>query len=165
MKAWKILSAAILLAATGLASADPPKSASEFLSDAMKGDNSEISLGQLAQSRGNSAGVRDFGATLVRDHTAAKMAVSNVASAMGGPAPTDEMMPEAAAEKTKLNAMSGPSFDREFARYMVNDHRKDIAEFEAQAKSSDKTGALAAQQLPTLKKHLSMARSLESSSR
>ena len=124
--AWKVLSVIGLLASGGVAAAESPKSASEFLSDAMKGDNSEVTLGQLAQSRGNSAGVRNFGATLVRDHKAAKMAVAKVASAMGGPAPTDEMMPEASAEQTKLNALSGANFDREFARYMVDDHRKDI---------------------------------------
>jgi putative membrane protein len=49
-----------------------PKSDAVFLMDAMKGDNSEIKLGLLAQSRGGSAGVRNFGGMLVHDHRQAK---------------------------------------------------------------------------------------------
>jgi len=44
---------------------------------------------------------------------------------------------------------------------MIEDHRNDIAKFEAQARSGDpRTAALARRQLPTLRKHLRIAQSL-----
>jgi putative membrane protein len=146
----------VLAAFPALAAQSP----SDFVTEAMKGDNSEIKLGQLAAGKASSSGLRDFGKTLVADHRAAKQAMADAASAMGV-TPTDEPSPEALAEYTKLNGMSGASFDREFARYMVSDHEKDIKEFEAQASSGDKTSSIAQQQLPTLRKHLAMARALE----
>jgi len=59
--------------------------------------------------------------------------------------------------------MSGVAFDREFVSYMVEDHRKDIADFKKEA-SNDKGPAdrLAQKQLPTLEKHLKIAQSLSS---
>ncbi|HVX82799.1 MAG TPA: DUF4142 domain-containing protein, partial [Devosiaceae bacterium] len=71
--------------------------------------------------------------------------------------PTDE----AQAEMSKLSAMTGASFDDEFVNYMVQDHQKDISEFEDQAKTGSKgTAALAKATLPTLEKHLKIAQSL-----
>jgi putative membrane protein len=128
----------------------------------MKGDNSEIKLGQLAEAKGQNAKVKDFGKTLVADHTRAKQEAANVASAMSV-TPTDEASPAALAEYTKLSGEPRSSFDRDFARYMVSDHERVIKMFEAQAESKDKTASLAQQQLPTLRKHLAIARSLENS--
>jgi putative membrane protein len=154
------LSIAIISSGTGTAGA---KDSSTFMTDAIKGDNSEIKLGQLAEAKGNSPKVRDFGKTLVVDHTKAKQDISNVASAMGV-TPTDEANPEALAEYTKLSGMSGAAFDGEFTRYMIADHEKDIKDFESEAKSNDKAKTVAEQQLPTLRKHLSIARGLEGGS-
>jgi len=152
------------LAALAAVPAKAAQSPSDFVTDAMKGDNSEIKLGQLAAAKGNSSAARAFGKTLVADHTKAKQAMANAASAMGV-TPTDDASAEALAELTKLSSMSGPAFDREFARYMVSDHEKDIKEFEAQADSNDKTSAIAKQQLPDLRKHLTMARALAGEAR
>jgi putative membrane protein len=71
------------------------------------------------------------------------------------------MMPEARAEQSKLMHLRGRAFDREVRRYMINDHQKDIAKFEAQARSGDRqTASLARMQLPVLRKHLRIAESL-----
>jgi putative membrane protein len=71
------------------------------------------------------------------------------------------MMPEARSEQRKLERLRGRAFDREVRRYMINDHEKDIAKFEAQARSGDRrTAALAREQLPVLRKHLRIAESL-----
>jgi putative membrane protein len=140
-------------------SAYAASSPSDFLTDAMKGDNSEIKLGQLAEAKGDGPKVRDFGKTLVDDHTKAKQEVGNAAASMGV-THTDDASPEALAEYTKLSAMKGAAFDREFGRYMVADHKKDIAEFESQAKGGGPASNIAKQQLPTLRKHLAIAESL-----
>jgi putative membrane protein len=159
MKTTWLLAMSCLFFSHGISFASV-KSAEDFLTDAMKGDNSEIKLGLLAQARGGSKDVREFGRMLVEDHRHAKIAAADAASALGV-TPTDDPTTEALAEATKLNRMSGARFDGEFVHYMIADHRKDISKFEAEVKSSNKARTLAAQQLPTLEKHLRFALSLK----
>jgi len=157
LKPLSVLALAAALAVPSLAQAKP---AGKFLSDAIKGDNSEMTLGSLGARRGQSRGVRAFGATLHADH--AKGHAQAVAAARRDRvAVPSGMMPEARAEYRKLQRLSGRAFDREFARYMVEDHTKDIAEFQEQARTGDRvTRELARATLPVLRKHLRMARAL-----
>jgi putative membrane protein len=146
---------AVLSASSAFAAADKA-----FLKKAMEGDNSEIHLGQMAAQKGASAGVRDFGRMLVSDHTKGKADVLPVAQSHRL-TPNDDIAMEAKAEAAKLDHLSGPAFDREFASYMVKDHKKDIADYEKQAKKGDAaTASFAKQTLPTLRKHLQMAQQL-----
>ena len=63
----------------------------------------------------------------------------------------------------KLQKLSGQAFDHEFVRYMVQDHEKDIAEFRQESQNGPTPAKdLAAQTLPTLEKHLQMAKALKS---
>jgi len=74
-----------------------------------------------------------------------------------------DMAPEARDEQRRLSDMRGGEFDREFIRYMINDHRKDISAFEDESREDHGfVSRLAAQQLPTLRKHLDIAMSLQS---
>ncbi|MFL6845419.1 MAG: DUF4142 domain-containing protein [Allosphingosinicella sp.] len=152
---------AIGIGAGGPAAAKPRGAA--FLTEAMQGDNSETILGGIAARRGASADVRRFGAMLASDHRKGKSEVAALARRMGVPV-TDRMAPEAIAERSKLARLSGRAFDREFARYMIEDHRKDIAKFSAEAGSRDRPQfvALARRTLPVLHRHLIVARSLAS---
>lgn len=139
------------------AQADSPRS---FLQDALMGNNSEIMLGNLAADRGRSEAVRDYGRTLVRDHTQARNEVIDVGRRFGI-RPTREVKPEAREMRDRLASMRGREFDREFINHMVEDHRSDIDEFRDEAR--ERHGAvsdLAARQLPTLREHLRIARSL-----
>ena len=70
------------------------KTEKEFLSDAIKGDNSEIAMGHLAISKGASDPVKDFGQTLVDDHPKPKPDASAVATTIGV-TPPSEMSPDA----------------------------------------------------------------------
>ena len=134
---------------------------SAFLTDAMKGDNSEVALGKIAQSKGASQGVKDLGTMLVTDHGAHKTEVAALAQ-QNGVAATDDIKDEAKTLETKLNGLSGAAFDKAFVDATVEDHQKDIAKYEAQAKSSDaQTAALANKTLPTLRKHLEAAQKLQ----
>jgi putative membrane protein len=152
----KLLFAAALVVSSAALGAP----AAKFLSEAAQGDNSEIQLGQLISERGSSASVRDFGKTLVSDHTQALAQVTSVAHEINVRIPKS-IMPQARAERAKLEHLRGAAFDREVKRYMIHDHEKDISKFEMQARSSDRrTAKLAQQQLPTLKKHLHIAESL-----
>jgi putative membrane protein len=152
----KFLFAAALVSAAPAIAAPPAK----FLKDAIQGDYSESTLGRVIQSKGASAEVRSFGATLTRDHTKALGEVQAVAAREHVHVrPT--MAPEARDELYRLKRLSGARFDREVRRYMIDDHQKDIAKFREQARTGDRaTSALASATLPVLRKHLAIAESL-----
>jgi putative membrane protein len=134
--------------------------ARQFLSDAIKGDNSEISAGRYIAAHGASAQVRSFGRTLYRDHSAARGQAVAIARQMGVRPPAGTT-PEARAEMRHLMRLHGRAFDMEVRRGMVEDHQADIAKFEAQVRMGDRrTATLARRQLPTLRKHLRIAESL-----
>ena len=136
------------------------KTEKEFINDAIKGDNSEIAMGQLAVRKSASDPVKVFGQTLIDDHSKAKTDASAVATKMGV-SPPSEVSSDAQREMTRLQQLSGRDFDKEFIRVMVEDHQKDIAEFKNEAGSGHgPVQQLAAQTLPTLEKHLQIAQSL-----
>jgi putative membrane protein len=150
-----IFVAALLLPAA--AAATPTR---EFMKDAVQGDYSEATLGRLIQSRGASPQVRSFGAMLNRDHSNGLAQAQRLSARLGLRIPL-QMKPEARAELVRLRHLSGRAFDREVRRYMINDHRKDIAEFRAQARSGDRaTSGFAAATVPVLRRHLDMALSI-----
>lgn len=131
-----------------------------FLTDAIKGDNGMIALGQLAQQKGGTDAVKNFGQTLETDHAAGKQQASDLAQQAGMAVPTG-MTDMATQAKQKLAGLSGAAFDKAFIPMMIDDHTKDIAKFENQAQSSDiQTAQLAQQTLPTLRKHLQIAQGL-----
>lgn len=136
------------------------KSDKQFIRDAMKGDNSEIKLGELAQKMGSSEQVRNFGTMLASDHSNAKKEVGLLATKIDVKA-TDAMTDEAKQEMSKLKGLSGSAFDKEFTRYMVDDHEKDVAEFKEKAnEGKGEVSTLAAQTVPVLTKHLETAQRL-----
>ena len=142
-------------------SGQPSAAAKDFLTDAMQGDVSEVKMGQLAEKNGGSAEMKDFGKTLVTDHTKAGEQVKATAQKVGV---TVKEQPSSEAQKDydKLSKLKGADFDKEFARMSVDDHQKDISKFQKEADAKDGPASdLAQQQLPVLKKHLQMAQSLQ----
>jgi len=130
---WLGLGVAGALSISTVADAALDGKASDFLKTAIKGDNSEIMLGkQVAQNPTASERVKTFAQMLIDDHS------------------------------QHLHMLKGASFDNEFAKYMVADHQKDIAEFKKEAARRDgDVSKLAEESLPTLRKHLNAALKLE----
>ena len=148
-----ILAAPLALAADTKADA--------FMQKAIEGNLAEIKVGQLAQQKGASEGVRHFGAVLEQDHSTANSQAMTAASSMGVTPPAEPSAKEQAVYQ-RLASLSGSKFDKAFVKVMVKDHRKDIAEFKKEAKAGNSPAAsYAAASLPTLQKHLRMAESLE----
>jgi putative membrane protein len=137
------------------------KSDSAFLTDAIQGNLSEISIGELAQKNGASEGVKSFGQMLVQDHSTANEKAMILAKAHSVTPPT-EPKAESKSLHDRLAKLSGEQFDKEFAKAMVEDHKKDIKEFEDQTKGADDVASFAKDTVPTLKKHLQTAQSLMS---
>jgi putative membrane protein len=59
--------------------------------------------------------------------------------------------------------MGDATFDKDYMAAMVKDHEKDVAEFEKEAKdgSDPDVKAWASKTLPTLKKHLELAKAAQ----
>jgi len=149
------VAAGCLIASGALAQSDK-----QFLSDAIKGDNAEIALGQLAVQKGASDGVRSFGQVLIDDHGEGKKEASALAADLDVKV-TSGVGPEAQSEIDTLQRATGADFDKAFAGYMVSEHEKDIAAFKEKAGEGDRpVSALARKTLPVLEKHLQLARSL-----
>ncbi|THD60082.1 DUF4142 domain-containing protein [Phenylobacterium sp.] len=130
-----------------------------FVEDAIRGDNAEMMLGKLAANRATDPKVRDFGRMLYEDHARAREQAMAVAHEVGADAAERADM-GAERERDKLEETSGRPFDREFLRYMILDHRNDIAKFSDEAQRGGPAGQLATNTLPDLKKHLSVAEQL-----
>ena len=148
---------ATAIAVPAAAIAAPPAT---FLRDAIQGNFSEVTLGRIIQNRGASPQVRHFGAMLVRDHSNGLAQAQRISARLGLRIPAT-LTPEARSEQRLLRHLNGRAFDREVRRYMINDHRKDIAEFRAQARSGDRaTAGYAAATVPVMRRHLLTAQSI-----
>jgi putative membrane protein len=155
------LALAASIALIGNAAFGQAKGSKEFLIDAMQGNLAEVQVGQLAQTKGNTEGVRQFGGMLATDHAMAQDQDMKLASSLGVTPPAAPK-PEAKHLYDKLSKLSGAGFDAEFLRAMVDDHQKDIQEFKTEASSGGgATARLASNQLPVLEKHLATAQTLE----
>jgi putative membrane protein len=156
----KRLSLLTLVAAPFVATAALAAPPALFLKNAAQGDQSEVTLGNLAAQRGASQGVRDYGRRLASDHGAHLGQVQALAGRMHVRIPGG-MKPDARAAYRQLQTLRGGAFDRMFVQHMITDHRKDIGDYQMQARTGDReTAALARATLPTLREHLRIAQSL-----
>jgi putative membrane protein len=133
-----------------------------FLKDAVQGDLSEVKMGQLAQQKGQSQDVKQFGQMLQQDHGQHLQQSQQMAQQMGVTPPSE---PNAEQKKMydRLSKMNGTQFDKAFAKDMVQDHKKDIAKYQKEAKSKGPLAGFAQQTVPVLQKHLQTAQSIENS--
>ena len=126
-----------------------------FYKKAAEGGLAEVELGKLAQEKSPTSSVKDFGAMMVKDHSAANRKLQTVASGKDIKLPTSPSVGQMGT-KTKLEVLSGTTFDKSYIKGMVKDHEEDIKEFEQEASSGQDADAkaYAAATLPTLKAHL-----------
>ena len=132
--------------------------------NAAEGGMSEVELGQLAQQKATNPTVKDFGAMMVTDHTAANDKLKAVAAAKQVSLPDSPSLMQKASKK-KLDMMSGDSFDKSYVKSMIEDHKADIKQFQKEATQGKdpEVKAFAVATLPTLKVHLQKIQSIASS--
>jgi len=142
---------ALLLASAAVAGSPD----SSFYKNAAEGGMSEVELGQLAQQKAANPSVKDFGAMMVKDHSAANDKLKALAASKQVSLPDSPSMMQKAS-KTKLNMMSGESFDKSYVKGMIDDHKQDIKEFQKEASEGKDPDAraFASATLPTLQMHL-----------
>jgi len=141
----------VLWCAGGASAADPPDTAA-VLGKLHQSDQKEIAAGKLAQKSGTSQQVKAYGKMLEKDHTAADKKVAALAKQEKIDLPS---VTSAGSSNDMSSMASDPMFDTKFAREMVDDHKKDIAEVtQARDATADaKLKKLLTELVPTLQKH------------
>lgn len=134
----------------------------EFMRDAAQGGMAEVQMGELAASKGHSAEVKQFGQKMVTDHTKANNELKAVAVKKSFTLPL-ALKAEQTEGMGKLQKLSGAEFDKEYVNMMVEDHEKDVADFQKQAETGTdpEVKAFAAKTLPTLKEHLQIIKTIQ----
>jgi putative membrane protein len=137
----------------------------DFVVKAAGGGMMEVELGNIAQQNAASQRVKDFGAMMVRDHGKANDELTSFASRRGLALNTDSLMNLHKSHIESLKKKTGAAFDKAYMSMMVNDHKKDVAEFEKASKmcKDQECLAWAGKTLPTLQLHLDSAQAINKS--
>jgi putative membrane protein len=128
---------------------------SSFYKHAAEGGISEVDQGNLAQQKSSNQSVKDFGAMMVKDHSAANEKLKQIAAAKNITLPTSASAMQMATQ-AKLKVLSGDTFDKSYVKGMIKDHEEDIAMFKKEATTGQDPDAkaFARATLPTLRMHL-----------
>jgi putative membrane protein len=134
----------------------------DFLVDAFNGGMTEVQLGDLAQRKAVDGSVKSFGTMMVNDHTSANNQIKSLALER------NVSLPASIGDENKklvddLSNKSGKEFDIAYINAMIDDHEKDIKEFE---KASNNVKDLDVKNfvdntLPVLRRHLDSAKAIK----
>src|SRR3569833_570440 len=136
------------------------KADQKFLMEGMQGDMDEVELGKLAQQKGQSEDVKQLGQMLEQDHSQHLQQAQQEAQQLGVNAP-QQVNAKQKATYERMSKLTGAQFDKQFTKHEVQDHKKDIAEYQKQAKSKGPLAQFAQQTVPVLQKHLQAAEAAE----
>ena len=106
-----------------------------FANEAAVGGAAEVELGKLAQQNAQSDEVKQFGARMVRDHSAANDDLAKLARDKNVTLPNglDKQHQQL---RDRLARLRGAEFDRAYMREMTKDHDKDLKVFRHEAQSA-----------------------------
>ena len=132
----------------------------QFVVDAAESSMLEIQLGELAQTNGSSSLVKEFGKTMVDDHTKVKAELKNLAEKKKFVIAT-KLGDKCQKKYNDLSQKKGADFDKEYMDMMVKGHKDAIDKFEDESKDGKDAGikSWASSKISTLKHHLQMAES------
>ena len=151
----------LLFFASALA-ADPTTNPDhEFFQKAAAGGIAEVHAGKLAQTKGASAEVREFGTRMVEDHGKAHAKLQALAARKDVTLPEDTDAKHMAT-LTELQKVSGRAFDDAYIKAQVADHEATEALLKEELASGKDADArkFAQEILPTVSAHLRMVRAL-----
>lgn len=134
-----------------------------FIKKAADGGMTEVELGKVAEKNGQRDDVKSFGSQMVKDHGKAGDNLKSVASKMNVTVP-DKVSAKHRAMIDKMSKMSGAAFDTAYIKAMVEDHEKDVAEFEkARGQvSNEDLKKFIDDTVPVIKGHLEMVKKMQS---
>jgi putative membrane protein len=118
----------------------------------------EVQAGKMAEAKGSTAEVREFGALMVEHHGEANQKLAKLAQAKGMtlPAAPSESQTEAMKD---LQAKEGARFDQAYLAEQVKAHEEAVQLLKGQIASGEDADAkaFASELLPTVESHLRMA--------
>ena len=134
-----------------------------FVKEATTGGMMEVELVKMAQNKAKSPQVKDFGKMMADDHSKANSDLKDIASKKNIGVPgslTDDQKKDV----DKLTKKTGADFDKAYVDVMVDDHKKDVADFKKASGNLNDDGLknFAANTLPTLQKHLDAMQNIKS---
>jgi putative membrane protein len=137
----------------------------DFVVKAAGGGMMEVELGNIAQQNAANQRVKDFGAMMVRDHSKANDELKAFASRRNLNLNTDSLMNLHKSHIESLKKKTGAAFDKAYMSMMLDDHKKDVAEFEKASKMCKDQECLgwAGKTLPVLQTHLDSAQAINKS--
>ncbi len=135
----------------------------DFVKDAAKGGLMEVELGKLAQEKGSSQDVKNFGKMMVDDHSKANADLKQVAALKSIQIP-DSLNEDQIKDMDDLSKKSGADFDKAYVDMMVDDHKEDVDDFKKAADDINDTDikTFAQNTLPVLQKHLDRINEIKS---
>jgi putative membrane protein len=135
----------------------------DFVMKAAAGSMMEIEDGKIAQENSTNERVKNFASMIVTDHSKVKDELMSFASSKGLTLNADSLMMKYKSHLDEMRKMKGKAFDAHYMNMMLNDHKKDVAEFEKASKMCKDQECLgfAAKTLPVLKMHLDSAQAIK----
>jgi putative membrane protein len=125
-----------------------------FIRRAIEGNVAEVQVGLLAQQKGTTPAVKEFGRMLVEDHNKANQQAEKAAKSLGvsvatattsGRASTDDMLAKEPAKQ----------FETDLVNKLLQQHQNTIDDYQKAATNlKDEAGRYASDQLPVLQRHL-----------
>lgn len=131
-----------------------------FIKEAASGGMMEVELGQLAKEKAKSQEVKDFAQRMVTDHGKANEELKSlVGNKMELPTKLEHKHKSMV---DKLSKLTGDQFDKEYAKDMVKDHKKDVEKFRKESKKvkDPQLKAWIDKTLPVLEQHLQQAKEM-----
>lgn len=144
-------------------SAAPSNPDQEFINNAAKGNRAEVELGRMMSQKATDRGVKQFAQQMVKDHTDALNQLQQLAQSKNITLP-DGLPSDAEDLKQKLSADRGKQIDKDYVSGMVEDHQKDVKEFQDAAQNAHDPDVKkwASNTVPTLQEHLQKVQALDS---
>lgn len=136
---------------------------SEFAVKAANGGMMEVEMGKLAQEKAQNPRVKAFATMMVNDHTKANDELKDLAGKKNIALPA-ELSTESKEHIDKLAKKTGKDFDKDYMDMMVDDHDKDVKEFDKAAGNLEDADlkSWASKTLPTLRTHQDSAKAIKS---
>jgi putative membrane protein len=132
-----------------------------FMQVAARANMTEAHIGQMAETQASASQVKDFGQTLIHDHTDAYTQLTALAAKTGESIPKGINVRKIPTVE-QLVKLKGKRFDHQFVQAEIRDHEKAIADFkrEAQHGQDPDVKAFASKMIPVLEGHLRQAKAL-----
>jgi len=132
-----------------------------FITQVAIGNTAEVQAGQLAATKGTSAGVKAFGQMMVTEHSQAQTELKNIGTTAGMNV-KDSVDPAHQLLVQRLSTLTGKSFDTAYINSQVVDHQNTLNIFQTEISSGNNQNvkSYAGKYLPNIQLHYNKADSI-----